>query len=405
VNTEEQQRIEAIRRVVLQGERVTQVCADLGRTRVWFYKWYKRYQTSGLAGLHDQRGHHAAAHRTAEPLRHEILAIRDRLVAQAEAGPSFGGIGAREVAHQLAALGVRVPHWTTIHGILKAADRIRPASGALGYCPRPGVGGKNSVHQVDIWPRFLKGGERLYVFHAVDVACWYPFGLVKSSETALAFLVATWQELGLPTYVQLDNEMSFTGGRWAHCLGRVVRLCLALGVEVWFNPFYTPERNGYVESYHGLCATFFWQRQEFQARAQVQAQYRPFLEHFRQERTLPAIAPHTPAQMRQQEAAPLRLVPAGFTLHQHPLPLVAGRLHCVRLVNAQGQANILNRVVTVNKTYARQYVWAQMNTLTQQMALYHQAAPDSPPQLLTTEPFAFTPPVLPYDASFQYGQP
>jgi hypothetical protein len=69
------------------------------------------------------------------------------------------------------------------------------------------------------------------------VACWYPFDMVcanKRTDTVLAFLLAAWKEVGLPGIAQFDNEMSFTGGRWAHRLGRMVRLCLALGIQVWF---------------------------------------------------------------------------------------------------------------------------------------------------------------------------
>lgn len=235
---ETQRRIEAIRRVA-QGEPITDVCAELNRSRAWYYKWLERFQASGVLGLADQRRQHSPSHTTPDWLKELAIETRDRLVKQAQNGTSFQGIGAREVVRELRRLEIDVPHWTTIHRILKGADRITQSIKSIGYCPRPIVDGLNSVHQVDIWPRVLQGGERFNFFHLVDVACWYPHGAVtddKSTDTALSFLVGGWQTIGLAHIVQFDNEMTFTGGRWAHRLGRIVRLCLAVGVQVWLIP-------------------------------------------------------------------------------------------------------------------------------------------------------------------------
>ena len=288
-----------------------------------------------MSGLADQRSQHSPSHTTPDWLKELAIETRDRLVQQAQTGTSFQGIGAREVARELQRLEIDVPHWTTIHRILKEAERITQSIKSIGYCPRPIVDGLNSVHQVDIWPRVLQGGERFNFFHLVDVACWYPCGAVtddKSTDTALNFLVEGWQTIGLAHIAQFDNEMTFTGGRWAHRLGRVVRLCLALGVQVWFIPFYTPERNGYAERFHGECDQFFWSRKRFETVPQVRTAYPDFLGYFRHQRQLPAIQNHTPAEMRASwPDVSVRLLPPDFCLHQRRrLPIVAGTIHCVR---------------------------------------------------------------------------
>jgi hypothetical protein len=335
-----------------------------------------------------------------------IIEIRDRLVKQAQNGISFQGIGAREVIRELEKLKIDVPHWTTVHRILKEAGRVDQTK-PIGYCPRPIVDGLNSVHQVDIWPRILRGGERFHFFHLVDVACWYPHGMVtdgKTTDTALGFLVKCWQIVGLPKIAQFDNEMTFTGGRWAHRLGRVVRLCLALGIQVWFIPFYTPERNGYVEPFHGECDQFFWSRQQFETVSKVREAYPDFLDYFRNQRQLPAIQNRTPVEMRTScPNAMVRLLQSNFHLHQwERLPIVAGTIHCVRLADRQGQINILNRHIVLGSDYARHYILARIDTAKQQMALYHQPDAEAEIDEIKLYPFLLRDTVHQLDPTFKY---
>jgi len=235
---EYERRQEAIRRVT-QGESISSVCADLGRTRAWYYKWRERYRKDGLAGLEDRRSGYAS-HQTAKGLRELIIEIRDRLVHQAEAGTHHLGIGANQIAQELRALNLTPPSQRTIYRILELAGRTGQGKGPRGYRQRPMAVQANDVHQLDFWPRVLEGGTTLFLIHLVDVATWYPCGQVsedKTTESVLAFLLSSWQTLGVPRVLQVDNEMAFTGGRWASRLGRVVRLALLLGCEVWFNPF------------------------------------------------------------------------------------------------------------------------------------------------------------------------
>lgn len=236
---EHERRKEAIRRVN-GGESVSSVCCDLQRSRTWYYKWAQRYEQAGPAGLEDQRPGHTPPEKTSESVCELVRSIRARLVHQAETGDHHLGIGAKQIRHELRELGAPVVSSSTIYRILRESGQVDADQPPSGTCPLPSATQANQVQQLDLWPRVLGGGTYFSIVHLVDVASWYVWGHVltdKRTDTLMRFLVAAWQRSGVPQYLQVDNEMSFTGGRWFSRLGRFVRLGLLLGSEVWFNPF------------------------------------------------------------------------------------------------------------------------------------------------------------------------
>lgn len=63
--------------------------------------------------------------------------------------------------------------------------------------------------------------------------------------------MATWHRLGCPAAVQADNEWVFFGSPahpWG--MGKLIRLCLAEGIEPWFIPYREPGPNGGVEKFN-----------------------------------------------------------------------------------------------------------------------------------------------------------
>jgi len=82
-----------------------------------------------------------------------------------------------------------------------------------------------------------------------------------TSQNVMNSLLEHWQSHGLPQYVQFDNAPLFQGANsYADSLGRVVRLCLQLGVTPVFVP---PRETGFqaaIESYNGRWQAKVWLR-------------------------------------------------------------------------------------------------------------------------------------------------
>ena len=211
----------------------------------------------------------------------------------------------------------------------------------------------NAVHQLDFVNRRIGGsGERFYGVHLLDLARRWPYLRIISTKSAQAvcqFLVGVRQEVGLPTALQIDNDIVWNGGgRGQRVLSTVVRLCLAVGVQVIYIPPYTPRANGIIESFNDLWNSNFWGRTEFNDLDHVETELPLFETYCRQRRPLSEFEGLT-ADLIKPDFSPLRL-PDNFDLHQQKrLPITAGFVHFIRFVSNAGTFSILNEAWSLDK--------------------------------------------------------
>jgi transposase InsO family protein len=398
---EEALRNEAINRR-LAGERRCDICRALGRSTAWFDKWWARYRRYGRAGLKSRsRAPQHVHNKMAPEVEEAIVRIRKVLEEQTDPELKYAFIGAPTIRTELKRTPLRpVPSVRAIERALQRRELTRPRrkrkhpNEPTAYCPLPVVQGPNDVHAMDIITRHLLGGERICSFHLLDLASHYPVLRQypdKSAVSAKAFLVTTWQTVGLPKLLQMDNEATFCGGyRGKRVFSQIVRLCLNVGVEVVFIPFYSPKKNADIESFHSDWAQAFWQRERFRDLAHVQEECPIFERWYRTRYEPPALKGLTPTEARADFVP--RLLPADFNLHQaeERLPLTAGKVHFIRLVNSQGQVKILNERWTVGEELVGEYVWATISTAEQRLCIYHQAAVDAAQQLVAEYQYEIT---------------
>src|SRR5262249_47312439 len=257
----------------LAGRPIKAICAAVGRSEVWFHKWWGRYLLAGPEGLYDlTRANHHVAQRISPELERTILSIRRRLQAHATPATRYSLTGATAILAELKALGIRpLPCTRTIervlqrHGLTAPRVRLAPPLPRQEY-PGPQARASNELHQVDlVGPVYLKGGGHRYYIRvckdAFDGAVCLRLADSRRMDEVLGFLGECWKDLGRPHQVQLDNARELAGwGPAARTLSRVIRLCLRFGVSPVFIPAGEPQFNGSVENFNGWFQEPLFQR-------------------------------------------------------------------------------------------------------------------------------------------------
>ena len=196
----------------------------------------------------------------------------------------------------------------------------------------------------------------------------------------------------MPDVAQFDNESAFSGGHHPWGLGKVVRLCLYLGIEVLFIPLGEADYNSPVETFNHLWAQRFWGLHHFTRRRDISRVQRTFLAWYRSEYIAPR-QPDTPERMRLG-ARVHTLASREAPGLPHRLPIGAGRVHAVRRVSPEGRVRFLNQTLRVGKRYRERYVWLTLETAQKRLSIWYQARAGAPWKRLKTVKTPLSEPVV-----------
>ena len=386
-----------------KGEKAENVAVELGRSEDWVRKWWQRYRQEGFRGLYDRsRAPKKHGRKLSAKIVTKVCLARSELEAEKELGTGLKYIGALAIRTRLKKWGVKpLPSKASIERILHehklTNTKEEKVEEKVNY-PHLQPKQAQELVQVDIVPHYLTGGEKAPCFNAIDVVSRYPTGQAykrRRSEDACEFLLHVWQELGVPTYTQVDNEGCFSGGNTHSCvLGKVVRLALTVGTELLFSPFYHPKSNAHVERFHQDYNLHVWDDTYLENHQAVNHQAEHFFQLYRQRLDHSAIEGQSPAQLHGKLS---RRLSAAFKPN-HPLPLRTGKIHFMRCVDGQGNIKVLNAEWAVPDFDSTKGVWA---TLDLQVSgadlLIYDAAPDvAERQQLASYPFQVDDPILPW---------
>jgi len=386
-----------------------EVAEELSHSRSWVYKWRTRFQREGWIGLHDRsRTPHRQPTRHSDSIRQAIRRVRSELEAEAEQPDQLSYIGARAIQSRLRhEKHSRIPSITSIERELHAAGMTRPQRSPppdKDVYPHLQPQQARQLVQVDIYPRYLQGGQAIACFNAIDVVSRYPTGMQyirRRSKEAADFLVHTWQTVGIPTYTQLDNEGCFSGGAThPYVLGKVVKLALLVGTQPVFSPFYHPASNGFVERFHQDYGHEVWQKIHLANIEAVRKHSLPFFQRYRNSEHHTALLGRSPAEVHTSGASVE--LPSDFRIPKS-LPLTEGQVHFMRQVDQTRHVKILNVLWMVPEASPGQGVWATLELRQSGAKLrVFDAAPDAPQRrCLVIHTFPLKEPVMPVASQFQ----
>jgi transposase InsO family protein len=305
-----EQRYEAVRSVIADGETVTEVAARFGVARKTVHVWLARYEAAGLEGLAD-RSHRPRSCPHQMPARVEVALTEMRL-----AHPRWGP---RRLAFELARTGVEsAPSESAAYralarlGLIDAGAR-RPRDRKWKRWER---GAAMELWQMDIVGGFvLADGRRAKALTGVDdhsrfcvSACVM---LRESSQRVCDGLALALRAHGVPEQILTDNGKVFTG-RFNKPPVEVLfdRVCRENGIEHLLTLPRSPTTTGKVERFHRALRTEFRTDRAFTSVEAAQAELDAWVEEYNTHRPHQALGMATPAERfhrdPQASVAPIR---------------------------------------------------------------------------------------------------
>jgi len=377
-------------RLWLKSIRPKDILRRVQRGRTWFSKWRTRFRREGQRGLHS---------RSRRPRRWPeayswgivrlIVQTRRRLAKQ-----RVGLIGPRAIRRELRQLrlGKRTPSLATIKRVLRAQGLVDHRAEPSGvYCPLPLTSVSGTLHALDWTCRYLEHGPKVYAFHTLNLhtrVCSQTIATDKNTATVIRHALDTWKSLGIPHFLQLDNDAAFNGGyKVPRVFGQFVRLCVYLGIELIFLPVAEPERNGAIEQFNRLWGYAFFDKRHFGSVSHVRRASPSFVQWYLKRYAPPRLGEQTPLQAQRAEGRRC-LTMRQIAQLPDPLPITAGHLHFIRRVAPEGTITLLNETWTVGKRLAGKYVWATITNHRRQLDLWYQRSAQRKWRLLKSVHYA-----------------
>jgi len=353
---------------VRRGDSIASVARQFGVARSTVRYWLARAETQRLDRVDwadTPRGPHLPANKTSLELEDLVLSLRRELKETS----TLGEYGAAAIRGALEHRDVTaLPSVRTIgrilerRGALDGRKRIRRPAPPRGWYLPEVAAGRAELDSFDIIEGLvIQGGYDVEILtgsslHGGLVASWVR--QIITAKIAVHALVEHWRRFGLPAYAQFDNDTVFQGAHHhPDSIGRVSRLCLALGIVPVFTP---PRETGFqaaIENFNGRWQGKVWNRFTHSSRRALQAQAAKFITASRRR-----------AAARIENAPYREPFPEAWNLDlQAPL---AGRIIFLRRTDAKGRATVLGHTFPVDLHWSGRLVRAEVD-LTEASLRFH----------------------------------
>ena len=299
------------------GDRMSDLCRELGISRKTGYKFWERYQELGAEGLCDQsRRPERVANRTSEAIRQLIVNLRKER-------PTWGP---KKLKNELERRhgGVRIPAASTIgellsrEGLVKRRKRRRRRE-ATYSSERLGSEAPNDIWSADFKGEFrLRNQQYCYPLTISDHFSRYLLGCESLESTegygAKAVFEATFRKYGLPRVIRTDNGSPFASTGLLG-LTRLSVWWLRLGIDLEHIEPGHPEQNGRHERLH-LTLKQEATRPAAENHLQQQECFDHFQEQYNDQRPHEALGMKRPAEVYRPSA---RSYPETLPEDDYPL--------------------------------------------------------------------------------------
>lgn len=294
-----------------------------------------------------------AWNRTAQPVEQRILQTRAWLREHSVLG-EYGADAIERVLHiEMPVSRATINRVLSRHGLQDAARRIRrPAPPKGWYLPEVAAGRAevdcfDFIEDLKIAEGPLVNALTAKSVHGALTDAWMLSQL--SAKGAVSCLQARWQRDGLPAHAQFDNDTVFQGAhQFADTVGRVSRLCLALGVIPVFVPPLEHGMQNLIEGFNALWQAKVWQRHRVGSMGELQMRSDQY------------IAAHRARTQQAAETAPTRQpMPQHFELDLRA-PLT-GQIIFIRRTEERGQVHLLGQRFTVSPDWLHRLVRCEVD--------------------------------------------
>ena len=311
------------------------------------------------------KGCRAVVNRTPHDVEDRVLAIRQWLREES----ALGECGPEAIRREMLRRKLRrVPVARTIarilerRGALDGQRRVRRTPPPQGWFLSDVAAKRAELDSFDIVEDLvIAGGHDVNVLTAISLhgglcEAWPKRQIL--AKTTVESLLAHWRTHALPRYAKFDNDTVFQGPHvHPDTFGRVMRMCLSLGV---IPVFAVPRETGFqadIENFNGRWQRGVWQRFTFENLRGVQRQSAKYVTALRQK-----------SVARIQSAPRRRRFPRGWRWNlQAPLQ---GTVIFLRRTDAKGRATLLGHTYLVSATWCSRLIRAEVDLTKGEIRFY-----------------------------------
>lgn len=222
------------------------LCKHYGISRKTGYKWLRRADADGAAGLQDRsRRPRHTNNKTADDVEQAVVALR-------RAHPAWG---ARKLRTRLKTMGqAEVPAVSTVHGILKRHGLIDPNAATTAHAwQRFEHVAPNHLWQMDFKGHVALQTARCHPLTVLDDHSRFSLCLRacadETGNTVQTQLTSTFEQYGLPDAMTMDNGAPW-GADADHPYTAFTLWLMRLNIRVTHSRPYHPQTQGKDERFH-----------------------------------------------------------------------------------------------------------------------------------------------------------